>query len=127
LAFPKRAPARIASELFDCIDKKNGRASKWDLIKIVGNESQFHHWVEDFLFREKFIEGQIESHHYFYSNNENRRASASIVEKWQNNAGFSESERKKTQILKCTLFQILALVKARQKKWILSAAALHQV
>jgi hypothetical protein len=70
MAFPRRAPARIASELFDCIDEKKGRASKWDLIKIVGNESQFHHWVEDFLLREKFIEGQIESNHYFYRKTE---------------------------------------------------------
>jgi hypothetical protein len=70
MAFPRRAPARIASELFDCIDEKNGRDSKWDLIKIVGNESQFHRWVEDFLLREKFIEGQIESNHYFYRKTE---------------------------------------------------------
>jgi hypothetical protein len=70
MAFPRRAPARIASELFDCIDEKNGRASKWDLIKIVGNESQFHHWVEDFLLREKFVEGQLESNYFFYRKTE---------------------------------------------------------
>jgi hypothetical protein len=37
MVFHRRAPSRIASELFDCMDEKNGRASKWGLIKIVGN------------------------------------------------------------------------------------------
>lgn len=71
MPFPRRAPARIASELFDCIDEKNGRASKWDLIKVVGTEAQFHYWVEEFLFKDKFIEKQGESNHYFYRKTEN--------------------------------------------------------
>lgn len=70
MASSRRSPARIASELLDCIDEKKGKASKWDLIKIVGNESQYHHWVEDFLLREKFIDEQIESNHYFYRKTE---------------------------------------------------------
>ena len=45
----------IASDLFDYIDERNGQTSKWDLIKIVGTESQFHFWVEEFLLKEKFI------------------------------------------------------------------------
>ena len=70
MPFPRRAPARIASELFECIDEKNGRASKWDLIKVVGTESQFHYWVEEFLLKGKFIEQQLESSHYFYKKTE---------------------------------------------------------
>lgn len=70
MAFPKRTPARIASELFDCIDEKKGRASKWDLIKIVGTESQFHYWVEEFLLKDRFIEEQIEANHSFYRKTE---------------------------------------------------------
>lgn len=70
MAFPRRAPARIASELLDCIDNKNGRASKWDLIKVVGTESQFHYWVEEFLLKDRFIEEQTESNHYFYGKTE---------------------------------------------------------
>ncbi len=66
MAFPRRSPARIASELFDCIDGKNGRASKWDLLKVVGTESQFHHWVEEFLLKDRFVEEQVESGHHFY-------------------------------------------------------------
>ncbi len=70
MAFPRRAPARIASELFDCIDEKNGRASKWDLVKVVGTESQFHYWVEEFLLKDKFVEEQVESSHSFYRKTE---------------------------------------------------------
>lgn len=70
MPFLRRAPAKIASELFDCIDEKNGKASKWDLIKVVGTEAQFHYWVEEFLLKDKFIEEQIESNHYFYRKTE---------------------------------------------------------
>jgi hypothetical protein len=41
--FPRRAPARIALELFECIDERNGKATRWDLIKVVGTEAQFHY------------------------------------------------------------------------------------
>jgi predicted transcriptional regulator len=70
MPFPRRAPARIASDLFDCIDERNGKASKWDLIKVVGTESQFHYWVEEFLLRDKFIEEQQESNRCFYKKTE---------------------------------------------------------
>jgi len=70
MPFPRRAPARIASDLFDCIDEKNGKASKWDLIKVVGTESQFHYWVEEFLLRDKFIEEQQEYKRCFYKKTE---------------------------------------------------------
>jgi predicted transcriptional regulator len=62
----RRTPARIAIDLFDCIDERNGKASKWDLIKVVGTESQFHYWVEEFLLEDKFIEEQRKSKRYFY-------------------------------------------------------------
>lgn len=66
MSFPRRKPARIALELFDCIDEKIGKASKWDLIKVVGTESQFHYWIEEFLLKDKFIEEQRESNRNFY-------------------------------------------------------------
>ena len=66
----RRAPARIALELLDCIDGKRGKASKWDLIKIVGTESQFHYWVEEFLLKDRFVEEQVEYNHFFYSKTE---------------------------------------------------------
>ncbi len=66
----RRAPAKIALELLECIDGKNGKASKWDLIKILGTESQFHYWLEEFLLKDKFVEEQVESNHFFYRKTE---------------------------------------------------------
>lgn len=70
MSFPRRRPNRIALDLLDCIDEKEGKASKWDLIKVVGTESQFHYWIEEFLLREGFIKEQQESNHYFYRKTE---------------------------------------------------------
>ena len=70
MRFSRRKPARIALELFDCIDKKNGQASKWDLIKVVGTESQFHFWIEEFLLKDRFVEEQRNSNHYYYKKTE---------------------------------------------------------
>ena len=70
MCFSRRKPARIALELLDCTDERNGKASKWDLIKVVGTESQFHYWVEEFLLRDKFVEEQRKSNRYFYSKTE---------------------------------------------------------
>jgi len=53
--------------LFNCIDDEEGRASKWSLIKILGNESQFHYWVEDFLIQDGFVQEIIGSNRSFYS------------------------------------------------------------
>ncbi len=65
----KRSPSQIALELLDCIDAK-GEASRWDLIKILGNTWQFHHWVEDFLVKEKFVEERQESRKRVYRKTE---------------------------------------------------------
>ena len=66
MVFPRRKPSIIALELLNCIGQNNGKASKWDLIKILGNESQFQKWVTDFLIKDKFIVEKQESNHSFY-------------------------------------------------------------
>ena len=71
MSFPRRAPSSIALELLDCIDEKGGRASKWDLIKIVGNEAQFQHWITGFLCKDKLIKEIQEANHCFYEKTEN--------------------------------------------------------
>jgi hypothetical protein len=71
LAFPRRKPGIIALELLNCIDQNNGKASKWDLIKILGNESQFRHWITEFLMKDRFIEEIQESERTFYRKTEN--------------------------------------------------------
>ncbi len=70
MTYPRRKPSRIALELLNCLDEKGGKASKWDLIKILGNESQFHHWVEEFLLKEKFVVEEQESTRSFYKKTE---------------------------------------------------------
>jgi predicted transcriptional regulator len=70
MPFSRRKPARIALELLDCIDERNGKASKWDLIKVVGTESQFHYWIEEFLLKDRFVEEQRKSNRYFYMKTE---------------------------------------------------------
>ena len=71
MSFPRRDPNRIALELLNCIDQKEGKATKWDLIKILGNEAQFNNWVKDFLVKDKFVEEIIESRYYFYRKTKN--------------------------------------------------------
>ncbi|MBN1682843.1 hypothetical protein JW865_04750 [Candidatus Bathyarchaeota archaeon] len=67
----RRKPSMIALELLNCIDTENGKASKWSLIKILGNESQFRYWVENFLIQDGFIKENLESGRSFYSKSEN--------------------------------------------------------
>ena len=71
MSTPRRAPDTIALELLDCIDQKNGKASKWDLIKILGTEAQFLQWMNNFLIKDKFIEEICESRRYVYVKTEN--------------------------------------------------------
>jgi hypothetical protein len=70
MSFPRRSPRRIALELLDCIDHKEGGATKWDLIKVLGNESQFDHWVRDFLIEDRFVEVVAESRYSLYRKTE---------------------------------------------------------
>ena len=49
----RRSPSEIALQLLRAIAED--KASKWDLTKILGNTSQFRHWVEDFLIQDRLI------------------------------------------------------------------------
>jgi predicted transcriptional regulator len=61
----RRTPDIIALEILNCIDEK-GYASKWDLIKILGNEVQFKKWVDEFFIIEEVITERKEGRNYFY-------------------------------------------------------------
>jgi hypothetical protein len=63
---PRRTPDTIALQLLECVEER-GEATKWDLIKVLGNEAQFKIWIEDFLLPEKVLEERREGRHYFYS------------------------------------------------------------
>jgi len=46
---------------------ENGEATKWDLIKVLGNDAQFSIWVEDFLLPEEVLTERREGRNYFYT------------------------------------------------------------
>jgi len=62
----RRTPDTIALELLNTVEER-GEATKWDLIKVLGNEAQFRIWVEDFLLPEKVLVERREDRHYFYT------------------------------------------------------------
>jgi hypothetical protein len=65
----RRPPSIIALELLNCIEEKR-EATKWDLIKVLGNETQFSIWIEKFFIPEKVIIERREGTHYYYRKTE---------------------------------------------------------
>jgi predicted transcriptional regulator len=61
-----RDPVQIAHQILTFIEE-NGRASRWDLIKILGNTRQFGHWIDGFLLKDRFIAEESGSSTRFYS------------------------------------------------------------
>jgi hypothetical protein len=62
---PRRTPDAIALQLLECVEER-GEATKWDLIKVLGNEAQFRVWIEGFFLPEKVLVERREGRHYFY-------------------------------------------------------------
>ena len=65
VAASRREPSLIALQLLNCIAER-GEATRWDLIKILGNTSQFSHWVEEFLMEEGLVSEREEAGHHYY-------------------------------------------------------------
>lgn len=65
----RRTPDAIALQLLDRVEER-GEATKWDLIKVLGNEAQFKTWIEDFFLPEKVLEERREGRNYFYKKTE---------------------------------------------------------
>jgi predicted transcriptional regulator len=61
----RRTPDTIALELLDCVVEK-GEASKWDLIKVLGNDAQFRKWIDGFFLPEGVLTERREGRNYFY-------------------------------------------------------------
>jgi predicted transcriptional regulator len=62
----RRTPDTIALELLDCVAEK-GEATKWDLIKVLGNDAQFRKWIEEFFLPEGVLDERREGRNYFYT------------------------------------------------------------
>lgn len=61
-----RDPVQISYQLLSFIEEK-GSATRWDLIKILGNTRQFNHWIDGFLLKDRFIAEKRESNTRLYS------------------------------------------------------------
>jgi len=59
----------IALELLDTVEMR-GEATKWDLIKVLGNDAQFKKWVEDFMLPEKVLTERRDGRNYYYTKTE---------------------------------------------------------
>lgn len=56
MPFGRRDAADKCLEFLDIVEKKNGKASKWDFIKIAGSEAAFRRWVTNFLLKHRLVE-----------------------------------------------------------------------
>ena len=67
-----REPVDIAFEILSHIEN-NERTTRWDLTKILGNTRQVHHWIDNFLLKDKFLIEQKEENASVYKLTENGR------------------------------------------------------
>ena len=65
----RRSPDMIALDLLNCVEGKR-KATKWDLIKVLGNEVQFTSWIEKFFLPEKVLVEIKEDRRHFYMKTE---------------------------------------------------------
>lgn len=49
---------------------EKGEATKWGLIKVLGNDAQFRKWIDGFFLPEKVLTERREGRNYFYSKTE---------------------------------------------------------
>ena len=62
----RRSPDEIALDLLDAIEEET-EATKWDLIKALGNDTQFKIWIDDFFIPEKVVTERREGRNYYYT------------------------------------------------------------
>ena len=62
----RRSPDEIALDLLDAIEEET-EATKWDLIKVLGNDTQFKIWIDDFFIPEKVVTERREGRNYYYT------------------------------------------------------------
>ena len=79
----REEPRERLLRLFNEIDRKMGKVSKWDLKVIAGGtDDQFRAWVSDFLLAGKFIKEIKEGKHTYYAKTENGKILHGILKNW---------------------------------------------
>lgn len=82
MSFGGRDPPAKCLEFLNAIDRNHGKASKWELIKIAGNETAFRRWVTDFLQLHKFIEENKEGRFTFFKKTERGETFHKTLKDW---------------------------------------------
>lgn len=77
-----RDPPSQCLEFLDAIDRKDGEASKWDLIKLAGNEAAFRRWVTDLLQKHKFVEAISKGNTTLFRKTERGRIFHQTLKDW---------------------------------------------
>ena len=62
----RRSPDEIALEILNKVEEET-EASKWDLIKVLGNDTQFRIWIDDFFLPEKVLSERREGRNYYFT------------------------------------------------------------
>jgi predicted transcriptional regulator len=73
-----RDPIEITYQLLKFIDE-NGKASRWDLTKILGNTRQTNHWIDGFLLKDKFINKTTNENVNYYRLTDNGRLLLNLI------------------------------------------------
>lgn len=73
-----RDPIEITNQLLKFIDE-NGKASRWDLTKILGNTRQVNHWIDEFLLKDHFIDKITKENVNYYRLTDNGRLLLNLV------------------------------------------------
>jgi len=74
----RRSPDEIALELLNAIEEET-EATKWDLIKVLGNDTQFNIWIEEFFIPEKVVTERREGRNYYYTMTERGKLFHSLL------------------------------------------------
>jgi predicted transcriptional regulator len=82
LSFGRRDATTKALEFLNAIEKNNGKASKWDLIKVAGNEAAFRRWVTKFLQKHKFLEETTEGRKTIFKKTEKGETLHQTLRDW---------------------------------------------
>jgi predicted transcriptional regulator len=80
LSVSRRRAAEITYKILNDVSEK-GESTKWDLIKIVGNEQQFNHYITDFILKKECLKERTEGRNYFYSLTQRGRELHSVLKK----------------------------------------------
>lgn len=82
MSFGTKDPPSKCLEFLNAIDRNHGKASKWELVKIAGNEAAFRRWITNFLRLHKFVEETKEGKYTFFRKTERGETFHKTLRDW---------------------------------------------